>query len=117
MRILFLAAGVAFLAIGIIGIFLPLLPTTPFLILASGCFARSSRRLETWLLDHPRFGPFLSDWRRRGAIPRNAKLLALAGTTAGFLFFLIGTQPGPGLAIAVAALILTGLAYVFTRPS
>lgn len=117
LRGVYLAAGLLFVAIGFIGIFLPVLPTTPFLILAAACFARSSRRLESWLLDHRRFGPLLRDWRQRGAIPRPAKLMALAGTSLGFLVFWLGRDPGPVLLTAVAALMLAGLAYVFTRPS
>jgi uncharacterized membrane protein YbaN (DUF454 family) len=116
MRRLYLILGLTFVALGFVGVFLPLLPTTPFLILAAACFARSSRRLESWLVDHPRFGPMLRDWRERGAIPWKAKLTALAGVSAGFLVFWLAHQPGPLLTMAVVALMLAGLAYVFTRP-
>jgi uncharacterized membrane protein YbaN (DUF454 family) len=116
LRAVFLGLGVLFVGIGAIGVVLPVLPTTPFLILAAACFARSSRRFEQRLLDHPRFGPVLRDWRARGAIPRRAKWLALGGTSLGFALFLLA---GRGLAAngAVALLMLGGLAYVFTRPS
>ena len=117
MRAIYLALGLFFVALGFVGAFLPVLPTTPFLILAAACFARSSRRLETWLLEHPRFGPLLRDWRLRGAIPKKAKLAAFVGTSMGFLLFWLGSNPGPMLMTAVAALMLTGLAFVFTRPS
>jgi len=117
LRGLYLAAGLAFVALGFVGIFLPVLPTTPFLILAAACFARSSRRLENWLLDHPRFGPLLRGWRQRGAIPRRAKMMALAGILLGYVLFWLGSDPGPLLAAGVAAFMLTGLAYVLTRPS
>ncbi|MGI6855214.1 YbaN family protein [Mesorhizobium sp. 1B3] len=117
MRAIYLALGLFFVALGFVGAFLPVLPTTPFLILAAACFARSSRRLENWLLEHPRFGPLLRDWRLRGAIPKKAKLAALVGTSLGFLVFWLGSNPGPMLMTAVAALMLTGLAFVFTRPS
>jgi len=106
-----------FVALGVVGAFLPILPTTPFIILAAACFARSSPRLEAWLLSHRVFGPLLRDWRERGAIPRHAKLAALGGCAVGYVLFWIGTQPSAVPAIAVAALMLTGLAYVFSRPS
>lgn len=82
-RAVYLAVGLLFVALGFIGAFLPVLPTTPFLILAAACFARSSRRLESWLLDHRRFGPTLRGWRESGAIPRKAKMMSLAGTSIG----------------------------------
>ncbi|MGB3391565.1 MAG: YbaN family protein [Pseudaminobacter sp.] len=117
MRGIYLAIGLLFVALGFIGVFLPVLPTTPFLILAVACFARSSHRLESWLLNHPRFGPALQDWRERGAISPKAKLMSLAGTSVGFVLFWLGSSPGPLLAIAVTALMFVGLAYVFSRPS
>jgi uncharacterized membrane protein YbaN (DUF454 family) len=116
-RIVYLVVGLLFVTLGFIGAFLPVLPTTPFLILAVACFARSSRRLESWLCDHPRFGPALRDWRQRGAIPRKAKLMSLAGTSVGFVLFWLAGSPGPWLMIAVAGLILAGLVFVFSRPS
>lgn len=116
-RYVYLVLGLVFVALGFIGIFLPVLPTTPFLILAAACFARSSPRLENWLLSHPRFGPLLRAWREHGAIPRKAKMMALAGTSLGFLMFWAGSKPGPLLMAAVALVMLSGLAYVFSRPS
>lgn len=115
-RAVFLVLGFVFVGLGFIGAFLPVLPTTPFLILAAACFARSSTRFENWLLTHPRFGPLLRDWRSRGAIPRKAKLAALSGMIVGFTLFRLG-DPGLPLTLAVAGLMLAGLAYVFSRPS
>ena len=115
-RVLFLALGGMFVLLGFVGAFLPVLPTVPFLILAAGCFARSSERLENWLLSHRHFGPLLSDWRERGAIPRRAKLLALAGSGAGFVLFIWGRAPGWPLGLAVGAVIAGAMLYVFSRP-
>jgi uncharacterized membrane protein YbaN (DUF454 family) len=75
-RVLWLGAGIASLLAGLAGIFLPLLPTTPFVLLAAFCFSRGSSRCERWLVEHPRFGPMVRDWREHHAIPLRAKQLA-----------------------------------------
>jgi len=75
-RVLWLAAGVVSLVTGLIGIMLPVLPTTPFVLLAAFCFSRGCDRCERWLLDHPRFGPLVRDWRERRAVPLRAKQFA-----------------------------------------
>ncbi len=75
-RPLWLGAGWLMLATGVVGIFLPVLPTTPFVLLAAFCFARGSPRWERWLLRHPRFGPMVRAWRARRVIPLRAKQLA-----------------------------------------
>lgn len=109
--------GGGLVAIGLVGAVLPVLPTTPFLILAAACFARSSPRLEAWLLNHRHFGPPLRDWRRHGAIPPRAKRLACGGMAVGYGFFWLMTRPGWPLALAVAALMLASASYVLSRPS
>jgi len=113
----FFALGSALVALGFVGAFLPLLPTTPFLILAAGCFARSSPRLEAWLLNHPQFGPVLTNWRERGAIPRKAKTLACCGMAIGFALFWWASKPGLLLAAGVAVVMAGAAAFVLSRPS
>jgi len=76
LRGLWIGGGATALALGVVGIFLPLLPTTPFVLLAAFCFARGCARCERWMLAHPRFGPVVRAWRARRAIPWPAKLLA-----------------------------------------
>ena len=71
------AAGWGAVALGLAGAVLPLVPTTPFLLLAGACFARSSPRLNAWLLAHPRLGPYLEQWRRDRSVPAGAKGRAL----------------------------------------
>ena len=75
-RVLWASAGALALLTGLVGIFVPLLPTTPFVLLAAFCFSRGSERCERWLLEHPRFGPMVCDWRERRAVPLRAKQLA-----------------------------------------
>ena len=70
-------AGTLFVALGILGIFLPLLPTTPFLLLASACFARGSTRMHNWLLSHGTFGEYLRNYEAGRGIPARAKAVAL----------------------------------------
>ncbi|WP_102958016.1 YbaN family protein [Mangrovicella endophytica] len=115
-RWIYTALGLVLTGIGIVGAFVPLLPTTIFLILAASCFARSSPRLERWLLDHPRFGPGLRAWRNEGAVSRRAKIMACIGMSVGYGLFALGSRPGPLLAAAVAVFMLGSAAYVVSRP-
>jgi uncharacterized membrane protein YbaN (DUF454 family) len=117
MRGVFLVLGAVFTLAGLIGAVLPLLPTTPFLILAAACFARSSPRLEARILNDPRFGPLVREWRERGAIPPKAKLLAVGGMTGGYTVFLLATNPALPVAILVAALMALVAAWILSRPS
>jgi uncharacterized membrane protein YbaN (DUF454 family) len=112
-----LAIGFFFVALGVVGALLPLMPTTIFLILAAGCFARSSPRLEAWLLDHPRFGPTLRAWRRERAIPRRAKWLACIGITVGYAIFVATGRPHWPLAAAVAAMMMASALFILSRPT
>lgn len=70
-------AGWVAVGLGLAGVFLPLVPTTPFLLLAGACFARSSPQLHAWLLAHPRLGPYLEQWRRDRSLPAGTKGKAL----------------------------------------
>jgi uncharacterized membrane protein YbaN (DUF454 family) len=102
--------------LGFIGIFVPLMPTTSFLILAAWCFARSSRRAEKWLLDHRVFGPPILAWRQNGAIARRHKIMAVAGMAFGMAVFVLAAHPGLWLALLVAAMLLACAAFVWSRP-
>lgn len=115
-RPILLAAGLLCLAIGALGLFVPLLPTTPFLLLAAACFSRSSRRMHTWLLGNRIFGPILRDWEERGAIAPRVKristllMLALISYPLGFL-------PIPWLAkLAAGGSVLAVLGFIWSRP-
>jgi uncharacterized protein len=73
---LWLSAGVLSLGAGIVGLVLPVMPTVPFVILAAYCFARGSKRWETWLLMHKTFGPMVNNWRTNRSVPLRAKQLS-----------------------------------------
>ena len=115
MRALWLMAGFLFLGLGLLGVVLPVLPTTPFLLLAAGCFAKSSPRLHRWLVTHPTFGPPIRNWEENGAISRKAKRLAVGSMAAVFALSLWLGLGWPVL-LAQGALIAVGCAFVLTRP-
>ena len=103
------------LALGIVGLFLPLLPGTLFLIFAAACFTRSSPRFEAWLLDHPRFGPPVRAWRASGSIPRRAKIFACASLALSW--WVLYATAAPFYVQTVCLVIFIGVgAYVATRP-
>lgn len=114
-RYLLVVIGLASLALGVVGLFLPILPTVPFLLLAAVCFANASERLHNWLLSHRLFGPPIHDWNARGAINRNAKWLASASFVGSFIItMLLGFGP---LVLAVQAACLIGVAiFIWSRP-
>jgi uncharacterized protein len=116
MRWLFLGLGWLFVALGVIGAFLPVMPTTPFLLLAVACFTRSSPRLEAWLLNHPRFGGPLRDWRKNGAISRKAKIAAVSMMGVSYGIFFFGTAPPLWRALLVAAVMAGSSIFILTRP-
>jgi len=76
-RVLLAATGILAVGVGTVGVFLPLLPTTPFLLLAAACFIRSSDRLYSWLIHHRWFGSYIRNYREHRAITRRAKIVTL----------------------------------------
>ncbi|HBX56641.1 YbaN family protein [Pseudomonas sp. UBA2684] len=77
-RYALLTIGWLSVVLGVIGIFVPVLPTTPFLLLAAACFVRSSKRFYLWLVNHPQLGPWIRDYLEGQGIPRKAKVYALS---------------------------------------
>jgi uncharacterized protein len=116
MRFLSAALGLICVALAIIGVVLPLLPTVPFLLLAAFFFARSSSRLHNWLLSHKTFGPIIDDWARSGAIRPRAKrfatlsILAVIGVTS--------VLPIPMFVVIIQSVTLgLVLIFIWTRPN
>ncbi|RBM46770.1 YbaN family protein [Vibrio tarriae] len=85
-RFLFSVIGIISLCLGILGIFLPLLPTTPFILLSSACFLRSSPRFHLWLNQHPTFGPIIQNWQQHGAVNKTVKKRATLFIVLSFAF-------------------------------
>lgn len=116
-RLVWLVLGLGLTALGLIGALVPLMPTTIFLILAAACFARSSPRLEAWLLNHPRFGAALRNWRSHRAVPRRAKQMAVVGMAGGYVLFELAARPPLWLGLAVALLLIACAAWLIARPA
>lgn len=108
-------AGGTSLLLGFVGIFLPLLPTTPFVLLAAFCFSRGSPRVEAWLLQHPRFGPVVRDWRSDRVIPLRAKQLATLMMGLGSAWAWSAMPPRIGWLPALLCLLVA--AWMWRQPS
>ena len=113
-RHLYLVGGWASLAVGAVGAFLPLLPTVPLVILAAFCFARSSPRLEAWLLNHPTFGHHILAWREKGAISRKGKIAASIAFAFSIVLALV-FAPWPWMMAPIIAAAVGG-SWIWTRP-
>lgn len=115
-RFLWVVGGLVSLTAGIIGIVLPLLPTTPFLLLAAFCFTRGSERMNSWLTGHPRLGPPIRDWQQHGAISKTAKMWAMLAIVATpVVSYFVGAAPW---LIGVQLLVLSAVSlFILSRPS
>ncbi|MDO5603766.1 MAG: YbaN family protein [Paracoccus sp. (in: a-proteobacteria)] len=115
MRLVYLGIGWAAVGLALIGTFLPIMPTVPFLLIAIWAFGRSSERLRQKLLNDPVFGPDIRRWHERGAIRRSAKVLAISAMSASIVIsWAVGLPP---VALAGQTAILAAVAvYIATRP-
>ena len=114
-RLAWLVVGCIAVALAGLGVVLPLLPTTPFALVAAFAFMRSSRRLHAWLTGHRIFGPLITDWRRYGAIRRSTKVVGIASMAGVFaLSFVLDVQAA---VLAIQAPVLLACAvFVASRP-
>ena len=106
-----------FVGLGLVGAFLPLLPTTPFLLLALACFARSSPAVHDWLITHRTLGPYIVDWERDRSIPLSAKVASVSMMSASLVWLVFATD-APAIAIwMTGAVLICVAAYILTRPT
>ena len=111
LRVILLFAGTLFVVIGVIGIYLPVLPTTPFLLLAAACYVRSSERMYRWLLAQPRLGREIQAILEKRGLPRNVKIFSLVFAwimLGGLALFVVESDLARVLLIALA-LVKTGV--------
>lgn len=110
MKILLKVIGCIAVVLAVVGVFLPLLPTTPFLLLASACFVRSSDRMHRWLRNHSVFGEYLRNFEDKRALPLRAKVLSLVLLWPSMIYSIYLVKPtllkGMLLAIAVGVTIM-----------
>lgn len=111
MKIVLSILGCVSLALGIAGIFLPLLPTTPFLLLAAALWVRSSPRLYAWLLRHPRLGEYVRNFRENRAIPVRAKVVSLVLMWATMLYCVFGLLSAWWWVQAVLLVVAVGVTW------
>ncbi|WP_170370392.1 YbaN family protein [Ruegeria arenilitoris] len=116
MHYLWATFGLLCVALAMIGVALPLLPTVPFLLLAAFCFARSSSRLHDWLMSHRTFGPLILDWQTSGAIRPAAKKAATLSVAAVFGLSVLVSVPSHVLIIQAVTLGAV-MIFIWSRPN
>ncbi len=117
-RVLFDALGWLALGLAAVGVLLPLVPATPFLLLASACFVRSSPRLHAWLMGHPRFGPYLVQWQHDRTVPPRAKRRAYLLVVVSFTVSILAVPAGwlRWLLAGIGAVLLWSLSRLRSGP-
>lgn len=112
-----LIAGHLCLVLGILGAFLPVLPTTPFLLLAAFCYSKSSDSLHSWIMNHKHLGPPLRNWERNGVIGLKAKIIATIMLSLIIVFRMPYLQIVLALRIAAIVMLILVLIFIWSRPS
>ena len=115
-RLIYLSVGWVCTALGIIGAFLPVMPTTPFLLVAVWAFSRSSPRLKKWLYHHPKYGQTIRDWFEHGAVGTRVKIFAIATMSLSVPIAYVFTQNLPLVAIHATVIVLIAM-FLISRPS
>ena len=113
-RFLYLVVGFGFVALAIIGIALPVLPTTPFLLVAAACFAKSSKRWHKWLINNKLFGAIIHNWQQNRCIPKKAKAIAVCSILIFGSFSVLLAVPNIYGKLATIGLLAIGLSVVLS---
>jgi hypothetical protein len=116
-RMVLLVCGSIALLLGIIGIVVPGLPTTPFILVAAACYARASERFYHWLLKNPTFGPLIAEWRRHHSIPYRIKRLAITLMSLTISVSIWTMADKPWLQVMLAAIGLATAIWLWRIPS
>ncbi len=116
-RWLYLGIGWLFFGLGVAGAFLPVLPTTPLMIVALWAFSNSSERFQNWLYNHRVFGPPLQRWHRFRVISVTAKMAAVGAMAASIAYLIFFTVTPLPVLIATGGLMFVGACYILSKPS
>jgi len=115
-RIILISLGWLCVGLGFVGVFVPGIPTTIFLIIALWAFTKSSEKLRHWLLNHKRFGPILNNWQEHKVVPRRAKILMVVLMSLAVILFYYSLQ-SLILTIGLIILLVSVAIYVISLPS
>jgi len=115
-RVLFSSLGWLCVGLAFVGIFVPGIPTTPFLIVALWAFAKSSKKFHNWLLNHKRFGPMLQNWESHKVVPRNAKILMVILQIVAVMMIQYSLN-NVFITVGLAFLLVFVAGYVLSLPS
>ena len=116
LRFFWLLLGLLCVGLAIAGAILPLLPTTPFLLLATYAFARSSKRLHAWLINHKLFGKLIRNWQENGSIDRKTKIVSVV-MMVGVLLLSVAMGVAPLYLLIQAFVLSCSATFVLTRPN
>ena len=115
-RTILISLGLLCVGLGFVGVFVPGIPTTIFLIIALWAFTKSSEKLRYWLLNHKRFGPILNNWQEHKVVPRRAKILMVVLMSLAVILFYYSLQ-SLILTIGLITILVSVAIYVISLPS
>lgn len=115
-KVLFFSAGIISFALGIIGAFLPIMPTVPFILLSAFCFSKSSHKIHDWMIGHPKMGPHIISWRDEGIIPLKVKHFVTVVVPISFAFTFSLVQIHIAIEITLVVIATGVLLFIWSRP-